>query len=113
VRTLAISAAALALVTADADAGTPQPRLIARISRVVFGPHARTAACVAHYESTDGAWLYNGPNLGPWQVSIAAHRWVDRRRVVVDWWYAARVAYVISARGRDWSPWAVHARCGA
>jgi hypothetical protein len=78
----------------------------------VFGSHARVAQCIAHFESTDGAHLYNGVNLGPWQINVAAHPWVDRRRVVSDWWYSARVAFRISSGGRSWSPWSTHRLCG-
>jgi len=78
----------------------------------VFGARANLALCIAHYESTDGRYLYNGSNLGPWQINVDAHRWVDRSRVVSDWLYSARVAYRISRGGRDWSPWAVHGLCG-
>jgi hypothetical protein len=93
-------------------AGRPRSAVIARISRPVFGPRWRTAACIAHYESTDGTWLVNWPNLGPWQVDVPAHPWVNARRVVSDWRYAARVAHRISAGGRDWSAW-TRRLCGA
>ena len=104
--------------------GAPQPALIAHISKIVFGGRWRVAACIAHYESTDGAHLFNGVNLGPWQINVAAHPWVDRTRVVTDWLYSARVAYRISSlldrRGRvipgtggsDWSAWSTHTLCG-
>lgn len=85
---------------------------IAQISREVFGSRARTAECIAHFESTDGAHLYNGSNLGPWQINVYAHPWVDSRRVVSDWLYSARVAYRISAGGTDWSAWSTHGDCG-
>lgn len=112
---LIIAAAGVLLLTTNSHAATqgrPQPALIARISKQVFGPRWRVAACIAHYESTDGAHLYNGSNLGPWQVNVAAHRWVNARRVVADWWYAARVAFRISSGGRDWSPWSTRRLCG-
>lgn len=113
---LIIAAAAVLLLTTNAHAaaaGRPQPALIARISKQVFGPRWRVAACIAHYESTDGAHLYNGPNLGPWQINVAAHPWVNAWRVVTDWWYSARVAYRISDGGRDWSAWSTRGNCGA
>lgn len=71
------------------------------------------AECIAHFESTDGAWLVNGPNLGPWQDSVDAHRF-DARRILWDWWYAARVTRAIAWTGRswDWSPWSTHGDCG-
>ena len=78
---------------------------LAQAARTVFGARAAVALCIAHYESTDGRYLYNGVNLGPWQINVAAHPWVDRKRVVSDWLYSARVAYRISNGGRDWSPW--------
>jgi len=113
VKLAALTAAiAAVLVFCSSSTASPHPRLLARISKVVFGPHWRIAACIAHYESTDGARLYNGVNLGPWQISVTAHPWVDRRRVVTDWWYSARCAYRISNRGRDWSAWSTHAYCG-
>jgi len=92
--------------------GRAQPARIAAISQQVFGPRWRVAACIAHYESTDGAHLYNGPNLGPWQINVAAHPWVDRGRVVSDWLYSARVAWRISSHGTDWQPWSTHRNCG-
>jgi hypothetical protein len=107
--------AALTITAPTARPGTwvaPQAARIAQISQRVFGPRWHTAACIAHYESTDGAHLYNGVNLGPWQINVAAHPWVDRKRVVSDWTYSAHVAYRISAGGRDWSPWSTHRLCG-
>lgn len=101
----------LSLAT-PALAGTPQPARLAQISRQVFGPRWRVAACIAHYESTDGAHLFNGVNLGPWQINVVAHPLVDRRLVVSDWVYSARVAYRISAGGTDWSAWGTHGDCG-
>jgi hypothetical protein len=83
----------------------PQPARLAHVSQQVFGARARDAECIAHYESTDGAHLVNGVDLGPWQVDVRAHGWVDRNRILTDWLYAARVAYRISKRGTDWSPW--------
>ena len=117
-RTLAlIAAASVLLLTTNgaiaATAGRPQPALIARISKQIFGPRWRTAACIAHYESTDGAHLTNGANLGPWQVNVSAHPWVNASRLVTDWLYAARVAYRISDGGRDWSAWSTRSLCGA
>jgi hypothetical protein len=103
----------LLTLTGAAQAAVPQPERIARISRQVFGARWRVAACVAHFESTDGAHVINGPNLSPWQINTAAHTWVDGRRLLTDWLYAARVAYRISGGGRDWSPWTTHGLCGA
>ena len=107
------AAAASARAAHAAAAGRPQPALIARISHAVFGSRWRTAACIAHYESTDGAYVVNGPNLSPWQIDVDAHPWVDRARILRDWWYAARVAYRISSGGRDWSAWSTHGMCRA
>ena len=110
-----LAAATVLLLTTNAHGaveGRPQPALIARISKHVFGPRWRTAACIAHYESTDGAHLVNGPNLGPWQINVAAHPWVNARRLITDWWYSARVAYRISDGGRDWSAWSTRSLCG-
>lgn len=95
-----------------AGAGRPQPHRIAVIARAVFGRHARVAECIAHYESTDGAHLYNGPNVGPWQVNVLAHPWANAHRLATDWIYSARIAYRISAGGTTWSPWATHSLCG-
>lgn len=78
----------------------------------MFGPRWRVAACIAHYESTDGAHLFNWPNLGPWQIDVLAHPWVNRIRVVSDWWYSARVAFRISDGGWNWSPWSTRGLCG-
>lgn len=77
----------------------------------MFGPRWRVAACIAHFESTDGAHVVNGSNLGPWQVDWSAHRWADRGRLVDDWTYSARVAFRISDGGRDWSAWGTHKLC--
>jgi hypothetical protein len=107
----AVMLAVTLLVAPSAHAGQPQPTRIARISLAVFGPRAPLARCIAHYESTDGAHLYNGSNLGPWQINVTAHPWVNPRRVVTDWWYSARVAYRISAGGRDWSAWSTSRMC--
>lgn len=116
-RHLILIAAAFVLLLSSnalaASAGRPQPVLIAKISKQVFGPRWRTAACIAHYESTDGAHLVNGSNLGPWQVNVLAHPWASARRLVSDWWYAARVAFRISKGGRDWSAWSTRGLCGA
>ena len=111
-----LAAASVLLLTTTARAamqGRPQPALIARISKQVFGPRWKTAACIAHYESTAGASLVNGPNLGPWQINVAAHPWANARRLLTDWWYAARVAFRISRGGRDWSAWSTRGLCGA
>jgi hypothetical protein len=85
------------------DSGRVQPALIATISRAVFGTRWRSAACIAHYESTDGAHDVNGSSLSPWQINVTAHPWVNAYRVLRDWWYAARVAWSISAHGTVWS----------
>jgi hypothetical protein len=99
-------------LTGTAQAAAPQPERIARISRQVFGARWRVAACVAHYESTDGAHVVNGSNRSPWQIDVDAHPWADARRLLTDWLYAARVAYRISNAGRDWTPWTTHSMCG-
>lgn len=96
-----------------AKAGVPQPVRIARISKQVFGARWRVAACIAHFESTDGAHLYGAGSLGPWQVSPQAHPWVNGHRLVRDWTYAARVAYRVSRHGTDWRSWTTHGLCGA
>jgi hypothetical protein len=105
----------LILAWASTARGGTNDRL-AQVARQVFGARAGVALCIAHYESTDGRFLYNGSNLGPWQINVDAHRWVDRRRVVADWLYSARAAYAIagcgSRRGCDWSPWTTHRLCG-
>lgn len=100
------------LLSTPARAGSPQPRRIAKISRAVFGARGRVAACIAHFESTDGAHLFNGPNVGPWQISVVAHPWADAHRLATDWWYSARVAYRVSSGGRDWSSWSTRRLCG-
>jgi hypothetical protein len=87
--------------------------VIAEISRQVFGPRWRVAACEAHYESTDGAHLYGSGSLGPWQEDVYAHAWIDRARVVQDWRYAAKVTLRLSHGGTDWSAWTTHQLCGA
>lgn len=116
-RHLILIAAAFVLLLSSnalaASAGRPQPVLIAKISKQVFGPRWRTAACIAHFESTDGAHLVNGTNLGPWQVNEQAHPWVNARRELVDWLYAAKVAFRLSNGGRDWSRWTTAGLCRA
>jgi hypothetical protein len=113
IRVLLIVVLAALLFVAAGEAGRPQPARIRAVSQQVFdASHWRTAACIAHYESTDGAHLYNGTSLGPWQINVPYHPWVNKRRVVSDWLYAARVAYRISSGGRDWSAWTTHQRCG-
>lgn len=111
---LTLAAAFVLLLTTNAHAaqqGTARPALIARISRQVFGPRWKVAACIAHYESTDGAHLVNGPNLGPWQINAKAHPWVDANRLVHDWWYSARVAFRLSTGGRNWFAWTTRRFC--
>lgn len=120
IRCLTITAAAITcwlLLTPTARSGTnhggrPQPAYLARISRQVFGPRWRVAACIAHYESTDGAWLHNGSNVGPWQISVYWHPQYNARRLAADWWYSARAAFVISHGGTDWHAWSTHRFCG-
>lgn len=99
-------------VGALASRDARQTTRLQRVAHKVFGKRAGAALCIAHYESTDGAHLYNWPNLGPWQISVTAHPWVDRRRVVTDWLYSARVAYRISKGGTDWGAWATAGDCG-
>jgi len=96
----------VAVLAQPAFAGTPQPERLAVISQHVFGQYAPQFECIAHHESTDGANLYNYPNLGPWQIDVQAHAWVNVKRVVSDWWYSARIAWSISDHGQDFSPWA-------
>jgi hypothetical protein len=69
----------------------------------VFGGRWQSAACIAHYESTDGAHTVNGTSLSPWQINVTAHPWVNAYRVLRDWLYAARVAWKLSAHGTVWS----------
>jgi hypothetical protein len=111
---LTFAAAGVLLLATNARAvskGVPRPALIAKISKQVFGPRWKTAACIAHYESTNGAHLVNGVNLGPWQINVRAHPWVNARRLLTDWRYSARVAYRISNGGRDWSAWTTWRFC--
>lgn len=106
-----LAAVTVALCPSPA-AATPQPARIQHVAKRVFGPHWRAAACIAHYESTDGHDLYNGPSRGPWQINTAAHPWVNPHRLVTDWVYSARVAFRLSSGGRDWSAWTTHRMCG-
>jgi hypothetical protein len=106
-----LAALGVAVLARPAWAGAPAPARLAQISRAVFGPRAVIAECIAHYESTDGAWMVNGPNLGPWQVNVEAHPGVDGARLLSNWWYAARVAYALSDGGRDWAAWATASEC--
>ena len=107
-----MAALAVALPIQTAAAGVPQPSKLAEISKAVFGAEAPTAECIAHMESTDGAWLVNGDQYGPWQIEQSAHPWVNPWRLIHDWWYAARVTYRLSNGGRDWSAWTTHVLCG-
>ena len=106
-----ILVAAVLATPNHAKPGTPQPARIATISKAVFGRRWRVASCIAHYESTDGAYLRNGSSLGPWQIDTHAHPWVNGRRLLTDWLYAARVAYRLSRGGRDWHIWTTHVLC--
>ena len=105
-------AVAVCLAPSARSTAQPQPARIQHISQRVFGSRWRVAACIAFYESTDGARLYNGSNLGPWQINVEAHPWANPRLLVANWLYSARAAFRISDGGRDWSPWTTHGLCG-
>lgn len=81
------------------------------VSRRVFHSRWRIAACIAWHESRDELAARNGPNLGPWQINIAAHPWANPYRLTHSWLYSARVAYHLSRGGRDWSPWTTAGSC--
>ena len=68
--------------------------------------------CIARYESRYVLAARNGVNLGPWQINVVAHPWVTSQRLTSSWIYSAKVAYRISAGGRDWSAWTTHSLCG-
>lgn len=68
--------------------------------------------CISWYESRWELAADNGVSVGPWQVAVYWHPWVNARRLKHSWLYAAKVAYRISDHGRDWSPWATHYLCG-
>ncbi len=70
------------------------------------------ARCIAYHESRYVLAARNGANLGPWQINVTAHPWVNAARLTRSWRYSARVAYRISAGGRDWSAWTTHTLCG-
>ena len=72
----------------------------------------RKAWCVSFYESRHRLNARNGANLGPWQINVPAHPWVIARKLTSSWRYSAKVAYRISRRGTDWSPWTTHSLCG-
>lgn len=82
------------------------------ITRRVFGPHWRTAWCISFYESRHELAARNGPNLGPWQINVAAHSWASAYWLTHSWLYSARAAYRISHGGRDWGPWTTEGLCG-
>lgn len=111
---LCVCALALAVASASGSVDHPgyQPALLAKISREVFGPRWRSAFCITRYESTYGVNFVNGDQYSPWQIEVSAHPWVNARRLLTDWVYAARVAYRISDGGTDWGAWSTHAKCG-
>jgi hypothetical protein len=82
------------------------------VTRRVFGRRWRSAWCVSYYESRHYLAARNGTNLGPWQINVTAHPWANPYRLTHSWRYSARVAYRISAGGRDWSAWTTHGLCG-
>jgi len=82
------------------------------ITRHVFGRRAKVAWCISYYESRHTLTARNGANLGPWQINVSAHPWVNSRLLTRSWRYNARVAYRISDGGTDWSPWTTHSLCG-
>lgn len=108
----AVTATGILLTSLGGAANAARETRLQTVAHKVFGKRAGAALCIAHYESTDGAHLYNGSNLGPWQINAVAHPWADRRRLVTDWLYSARVAYRISDGGLDWSAWSTHRLCG-
>ena len=100
------------LTTQVARAAPPaNVRTAVRVSKQVFGPRWRLAACISWYESRDELAAVNGPNLGPWQINVQAHPWVNSVRLRRSWLYSARVAYRISAHGTDWSAWTTAGLC--
>lgn len=78
----------------------------------MFGPRWRVAWCISYYESRHELAARNGVNLGPWQINVIAHPWVNAHLLVTSWRYSAKVAYRISDGGRDWLPWTTHGLCG-
>lgn len=55
--------------------------------------------CVAYTESRYELAATNGVNVGPWQINLSAHPWVDGWRVTQSWRYAAAVAHRLA-----WTP---------
>lgn len=61
--------------------------------------------CVAYSESRYELAATNGVNVGPWQVNLTAHSWVDGGRIRQSWKYAAAVSWHLSGYGTDFHPW--------
>lgn len=78
----------------------------------MFGSRWRVAWCIAYAESRRTLSARNGANLGPWQINVTAHPWVNPWKLTHSWIYSAKVAYRISSGGTDWSAWTTHGLCG-
>ena len=61
--------------------------------------------CVAYTESRYELGATNGVNVGPWQVNLTAHPWVNGWRIRRSWRYAAAVSWRISDHGTYFAPW--------
>ena len=106
----AVFAAIAAAVTLHAPAVhspyTPNPKAaIYWTHRYFHGAAAQLMLCVAHTESRYELAATNGVNVGPWQVNLLAHSWVNGRRIRSSWHYAAAVAWHLSGYGTDYSAW--------
>lgn len=77
----------------------------------MFGGRASVAWCIAFYESRHTLNARNGANLGPWQINVVSHPWVNAQRLTRSWRYSAKVAYRVSSGGTDWSAWTTHSLC--
>jgi Lysozyme like domain len=99
--------------------------LIWRVSRSVFGPHARVAFCIAGRETGGTYWpgavSGGGGNFGEWQINRDTWDPVRNPRSpfssatwsrVLDPWTNARMAFHISRGGTDWHGWTTHGGCG-
>lgn len=69
------------------------------------GWQARLMLCVAYTESRYELAATNGDNVGPWQVNLQAHPWVNGSKIRRSWRYATAVAWHLSGYGTNFHAW--------
>ena len=92
---------------------TPDPVAAHKWTYHYFGhtPAARQMLCIAYTESRYELAATNGANLGPTQINVVAHPWVNGWRLTHSWRYAMAVSWRISGHGTNFGPWTPD--CGA